>query len=349
MGAEGSFEVFTPGELEQEYETRAGKGDLNLWRALEKGYNKAVEQLIQPPRKQYKLEALGPTEFNFVSTGQPQTSLTPTSPRVRATRRDFVLPTATHDLHGSFWSLQRSTSTHPPPPCIVYLHSNMGSRLDALSIREYALGGGCHLAAFDFGGSGMSTGTYITGGLREATDLRNVLAYLQTTFHMERFLLWGHSLGAAAILLYLAEEAAKKTKAASESPHIHGVVLDSPYTTFQDMTESLIQTVKANGLPAPAPLLRLGMSMVTRSIEARAGFKLQQVNPLQSSKQCTTPALFCTGKQDLYVKTTVANQFMAAYGGPRSRIAFDGDHYGPRPPELKEFAMAFFLETLESS
>ncbi|RHY23308.1 hypothetical protein DYB25_010108 [Aphanomyces astaci] len=183
MGAEGSFEVFTPGEMEKEYEVRAGSGDLSLWKALEKGYTKVVDQLIQPPRKQYTLGSLGPSTFSFVVDSMPQTTLTPVSPRHHATREDFVVVTPTHSLHGSFWSVASSR-----------------------------------------------------------------------------------------------------------------------------------------------------------------GFS--HVNPLASSADCTAPALFCNGSLDLYVKTGVANQFIHKYGGPCTRLGFRGDHYGPRPVELHEFAVAFLRETL---
>ncbi|RHY82625.1 hypothetical protein DYB31_009549 [Aphanomyces astaci] len=179
MGAEGSFEVFTPGEMEKEYEVRAGSGDLSLWKALEKGYTKVVDQLIQPPRKQYTLGSLGPSTFSFVVDSMPQTTLTPVSPRHHATREDFVVVTPTHSLHGSFWSVASSR-----------------------------------------------------------------------------------------------------------------------------------------------------------------GFS--HVNPLASSADCTAPALFCNGSLDLYVKTGVANQFIHKYGGPCTRLGFRGDHYGPRPVELHEFAVALW-------
>ncbi|ETV73206.1 hypothetical protein, variant [Aphanomyces astaci] len=327
MGAEGSFEVFTPGEMEKEYEARAGSGDLSLWKALEKGYTKVVDQLIQPPRKQYTLGSLGPSTFSFVVDSMPQTTLTPVSPRHHATREDFVVVTPTHSLHGSFWSVASSRGfSHPSRrPCVLFLHSNMGTRVDALAIRDHVLAAGFSLASFDFGGSGHSTGTYITGGVREAVDVGYVLEFLKANYDLHRFFLWGHSLGAAAALLYMqqlnlstrpvalppaatiptgAELVTTRTSptttttlpSCSTSTHVAttshepqplvilAAVLDSPYTTFQDMTESIVETVKSNGLPAPAALLRLGMRMVTKSIESRGGFVVAQVRAWMSMR-----------------------------------------------------------------
>ncbi|KAG9409246.1 hypothetical protein AC1031_019496 [Aphanomyces cochlioides] len=322
MGVEGSFEVFAAGELENEYEKRGGKGDLSLWKALEKGYNAVVNQLIQPPRKRYTLAELGPVEYVLPRHSQ----------QIQVTRRDFVVQTPTHDIHGSLWSV--STTEAASTPCLVYLHSNMGCRLSVLEMRDRALAAGCNIAAFDFGGFGLSTGEFVTGGLREAEDIHHVLHHLHTELGMHNFFLWGHSLGAAAALLYM--EAHKNLP-------IIAAVLDSPYTTFSDMSENIVQTVKANGIPAPAALLHMGMNLVTKSVESRAGFQITQVNPLASSAACKTPALFCSGKNDMYVKRQVAAQFMDTYGGPCTQFGFDGDHYGKRPREMIGFGLDFLM------
>eukprot|EP01047_Picozoa_sp_COSAG01_P097285 COSAG01_NODE_27638_length_680_cov_2.660929_1_plen_91_part_10 len=56
---------------------------------------------------------------------------------------------------------------------MVYLHGNVGCRLEALEICDVVLGGPapCSLCTFDFGGCGASAGDTISLGLWEAEDV----------------------------------------------------------------------------------------------------------------------------------------------------------------------------------
>ena len=52
-------------------------------------------------------------------------------------------------------------------PCIVYCHGCSGTRMDAMDIAERMLPRGFNIFVFDFAGSGMSQGKYVTLGFNE--------------------------------------------------------------------------------------------------------------------------------------------------------------------------------------
>jgi len=60
-------------------------------------------------------------------------------------------------------------------PCLVYCHGNSGSRLDGLHLIKRVIKEGMGLFLFDFSGSGLSQGEYVTLGLNEKDDLETVI------------------------------------------------------------------------------------------------------------------------------------------------------------------------------
>lgn len=56
-------------------------------------------------------------------------------------------------------------------PCIVYMHGNSSARVEALPQLSLALTLGATLVAFDFSGSGLSGGEYVSLGYYEKDDV----------------------------------------------------------------------------------------------------------------------------------------------------------------------------------
>ena len=90
-------------------------------------------------------------------------------------------------------------------PCVLYLHGNVGSRLEAFEVLDILLSGPqpCCLCAFDFGSAGLSEGESLSLGLWESVDVGRVLAHLASEAVPEvdgdRLALWGRSMGAVSV------------------------------------------------------------------------------------------------------------------------------------------------------
>jgi alpha/beta superfamily hydrolase len=53
-----------------------------------------------------------------------------------------------------------------------------------------------NVVLFDFSGSGMSEGEYVTLGVRESQDLEDIIEVLYGEGKISDFALWGRSMGA---------------------------------------------------------------------------------------------------------------------------------------------------------
>jgi pimeloyl-ACP methyl ester carboxylesterase len=107
--------------------------------------------------------------------------------------------------------------------CIVYAHGLGSNKLEALSIAKSFLKQGYDVCSFDFSSSGRSEGDYTSYGLLEQDDVHAVLATLDNGFRYDKYVLWGRSMGSAAIIL-----------SQGSSPHrkVDCLILDSPFSSF---------------------------------------------------------------------------------------------------------------------
>ncbi|EQC26182.1 hypothetical protein SDRG_15986 [Saprolegnia diclina VS20] len=330
MGATGSCEVFGDGELEAELTKRGGRGDLSVTQAVQSGYNQMISWLLQPPRKTYTLDQLGPLTWTLGDSC--------------ITRTDFnvvcnsVSTNEPYSVRGYLWRAANEGRS-----LVVYMHSNMASSIDAIPIRDACLGAGFAFAAFDFGGCGLSTGPFVTGGFEERLQLQAVLSTLSALEPAyKQVFLWGHSLGAATALEFTAMAPEGDTTVA-------GLVLDSPYTSLADMIQSCFENAKSQGLYLPGFVLWMTMALARKSIQSRAGFSVDAVHPENASRKCHVPALFFSGSHDLYVPPTMASRVHDAYGGPATPMTFDGDHYGQRPIGVQKGAITFLKSLATNS
>ena len=85
---------------------------------------------------------------------------------------------------------------------VIYLHSNSGSRLESVNIRDALLHQNVEVVTLDLGGSGLSDGEYVSLGHHEQYDLHQLLLYLEP--NRCPIYLFGRSMGAVTSLLYLA-------------------------------------------------------------------------------------------------------------------------------------------------
>ena len=75
-------------------------------------------------------------------------------------------------------------------PCVVYLHANSGSRLNAKPTIRLMLPFGISVFCFDFSGSGLSSGKFVTLGSREHRDVEIVVKHLRAQHNVSRIALW---------------------------------------------------------------------------------------------------------------------------------------------------------------
>ena len=107
-------------------------------------------------------------------------------------------------------------------PCVVYLHGNCSSRLEAFCALPYLLPLNVTVVGFDFSGSGRSEGEWVTLGWQEHKDLEAVINYLRENRNISTVALWGRSMGAVTALLHAQNDAT-----------IMGMICDSPFSSLR--------------------------------------------------------------------------------------------------------------------
>ena len=85
---------------------------------------------------------------------------------------------------------------------------------------------GLNFCSFDFSGCGNSEGLGISFGANEQHDITAVIDALTKKYGIERFVLWGRSMGAASAIKYCENR---------DNFDIFGLILDSCYKSFEQL------------------------------------------------------------------------------------------------------------------
>lgn len=135
---------------------------------VSQGYDALVNAIIRPPRSRYTLDDLGGSRLFF--RGRP------------FVRTDLELRNARGmRICCSHWEPAPPARLTKELPCVIYLHGNSSSRLGCLENLAVVLAEGATMFAFDFTGSGLSAGEWVTLGWYEKDDLAAVVDHLRGT------------------------------------------------------------------------------------------------------------------------------------------------------------------------
>lgn len=284
------------------------------------GYQQLVNSIIRPPRCNYSMQHLGPKEFSFCG--------------VPFKRTDFQLRNKRDmKIECSHWepSIRKSAVL----PCVVYMHGNASGRIEAIHCLSMVLSLGVSLLAFDFTGSGMSDGEYVSLGAFEKDDLDAVVEHLRTGGTTSTIALWGRSMGAATALLH-----------GERDPSIAAMILDSPFSSLVTLAEELVEKGRKQGMFAPSLVVSIVIRWIRQSVRAEAGFDIHDLAPIDKADRCFIPALFVAAKEDSFIPITHSQAIYDVYMGDKNIILVDGDHSSPRPRFLFDSASIFLVNQM---
>lgn len=220
-------------------------------------------------------------------------------------------------------------------PCVVYCHANSGSKRDAEEIIYSLLPYNISVFSMDFSGSGKSGGAWVTLGANEVEDLEVAVEYLRQSHHVSTIGLWGRSMGAVTALMYSCRD-----------PCIAGVVADSPFSNLVQLMVELA-TNKEQGMAIPKPVVKVLLSFMRRSIRKRAGFRIDDVSPIDMMPGTYVPTLFGHGKDDAFIPLHHSEKLFVAHGSDaKNFVAFEGDHNSMRPSYWYDNGMTFLVSVL---
>ena len=269
------------------------------------GYSQLVNSIIRPPRCKYSMQQLGPKTFTFCGS--------------KFSRRDFELKNKMDmKLQVSHWTpVNRNADALP---CVVYMHGNASGRIEALHTLGMVLSLGATLLAFDFSGSGMSDGEYVSLGHYEKDDLDVVIEMLRKEGKTSTIALWGRSMGAATALMH-----------GERDPSIAGMILDSSFSSLVTLAEELVENGRKKGMFAPEVLVAIVLRWIRQSVQTEANFDINDISPVSHADKVFVPALFVAAHGDKFIAPSHSKEIYEKYAGDKNIIMVDGDHSTPRP------------------
>mmetsp|Transcript_21313 Transcript_21313/g.38963 ORF Transcript_21313/g.38963 Transcript_21313/m.38963 type:complete len:525 (+) Transcript_21313:112-1686(+) len=294
------------------------------WKSLvTESYDILWKMIIRPPRSQYAVSELGYQRFRFQD-------------KAYVRQDEQVVNERGMKMECShYYPLDPKTSGHPPEklPCVIYLHGNCSSRLEAVDSLRVLLPRRVSVFCLDLAGSGLSEGEYISLGYYEEQDLKVVIKHLKDSGRVSAIGLWGRSMGAATSILRAAGD-----------PTLGACVLDSPFSSLRLVAEEL---VNSGIVSVPDFLLNMALQNVREEIQKRANFDIEELVPLRKAPLARSPAIFAVAKDDDFVLPHHTERLYQAWGSaPQDKklVTFAGGHNGPRPQWFLDEA-ATFLET----
>eukprot|EP01087_Luapelamoeba_hula_P017630 TRINITY_DN5574_c0_g1_i1.p1 TRINITY_DN5574_c0_g1~~TRINITY_DN5574_c0_g1_i1.p1 ORF type:complete len:413 (-),score=64.95 TRINITY_DN5574_c0_g1_i1:84-1283(-) len=283
------------------------------------GYNTLVDAIIRPPRLTYDIEDLGPRRFTMGGKPCIRTDLELKNGRGQMIQMSHYEPCA---------------RPREQLPCVIYLHGNCGSRLDAVDCLHILLPYFITLVSIDFTGSGLSDGDYVSLGYYEKDDLQTVVDYLRASGKVSRIGLWGRSMGAATSLLYGVTD-----------PSIACMVLDSPFTSLTTVAKELVESSQ---IKVPKMMVNIGLKMIRKTILSKAKFDINKLEPVVAAEGCFIHVLFVHGESDTFIGVHHAKELHEKYAGDKNLILVEGDHNSNRPKFFFDSVSIFFHNMLLS-
>jgi pimeloyl-ACP methyl ester carboxylesterase len=253
-------------------------------------------------------------------------------PHSSKTPADFLLPFETLDLptgaagpHLGAWYCPVPTNS---PFLVLLFH---GYAMDKASMLPeaaafHALGIPSLLA--DFRGSGDSSASHVTIGFEESEDVAAVVRFARARFPGAKLVLYGQSMGAAAILRAVARHEVKP----------EAIVLEAVFDTLLHTVQNRFDAMKLPSFPA-APLLVFWGGF-------QFGFDGFDLSPLADARSVRCPALFLHGSGDPRARPSEADRVRAAVPGGASMVIFPSTVHDDtairHPVEWRKTLQAFF-------
>mmetsp|Transcript_6092 Transcript_6092/g.14582 ORF Transcript_6092/g.14582 Transcript_6092/m.14582 type:complete len:367 (-) Transcript_6092:107-1207(-) len=284
-------------------------------------YAELWKAIIRPPRDTYEIKDLGPTVFSIENRTYQRTDISLQNSRG-------------HTILCSHFEPIPSERVAERLPCVVYLHGNCSSRLEAVSTVPVLLPFNITVFCFDFSGSGLSDGEYVSLGYYERDDLAVVVNHLRESHRVTCIGLWGRSMGAVTALLH-----------GDRDPSIAAMVLDSPFSDLTVLAEELVDVYVS--FKIPKWMVGVAMQLITSSIRDKADFDISDLVPIDHVEKTFIPALFTAAYNDTFIRPQHAKRLYEKYAGDKNFVMMEGDHNSTRSKFFMDSVAIFFLTTLQ--
>jgi alpha-beta hydrolase superfamily lysophospholipase len=245
---------------------------------------------------------------------------------------DFGLPYEVHEFPGRSGLLSAWHVPHPAPRGLVLLfHGYHGCKSHVLPETKafHELGFACLLT--DFPGCGDSDGHATTIGRRESRDVARTVEYARGRWGGGRLVLFGASMGAAAILRAVARHGVAAD----------AVILECPFDRLVNAVAVRCRLLRVPAFPTAHLLVLWG--------GLRLGFNGFRHNPAEYARGVRCPVLLMCGTRDPKVTRDQVEAIRANLAGERAVHYFEGleheSYVAKRPEEWRQQVRRFLGES----
>jgi hypothetical protein len=243
--------------------------------------------------------------FTGVTVPKPHDEATPAAFGMPFERHAIVMHERERSVKLGAWWIPHEQ----PRGAVILFHGFTASKAQLLPEAASFHARGFNVLMVDFRGSGDSSESYTTVGYDEAADVRAAVRYARDVLQQPPLVLYGHSMGAAAILRAVA--------LGHDERDVSALVLSS---VFDTMLNTVKQRFTSMGVyPTPfAELLVLWGGLQT-------GYWAFGHNPVEYARRCRLPTLVLHGSEDVRATPAQARSvFDALPEGHKTWLEFPG-------------------------
>ena len=252
----------------------------------------------------------------------------------RASPGDYSLAYETHTFAGA---LGRLSAWHIPHNnrrgMVLLFHGYQGCKAHLLAEAKafHEMGYACLL--IDFPGSGDSEGEATTVGRHEALDVARTVDYVRDHWKNETVILFGASMGSAAIL---------------RAVYVHrvepdGIILECPFDRLVNAVGARCRMLGLPAFPTAHLLVFWGGLLV--------GFNGFRHNPVDYARGVRCPVLLLHGTNDVKTPVAQVERIYAQLAGEKMVHYFEGlgheSYVAKQPEEWKRQVRRFLLSQAE--
>lgn len=187
---------------------------------------------------------------------------------------------------------------------VILFHGFSSSKSSLLAYAQEFTAKGYATLLVDFRGSGGSSGFTTTIGFKEAEDVTAAVAYARERFPEDELILFGCSMGAAAIM-----------KAAEDNVlPVDKLIIECPFGSLLTTTRTRFEAMGFPAFPFAELLLFYG--------GLHTGFNPFKHNPTDYAEQITIPTLLLYGAKDQRVSRQEIDQIYANLAGEKELVVF---------------------------
>ena len=207
-------------------------------------------------------------------------------------------------------------------PLVVLFHGYAAEKSSLMAEARLLRELGASVLLVDFRGSGGSSESYTTLGALEAEDVKAAVDYARGALAHPALILYGQSMGAAAILR------AVQTQGVTAD----GLILEAIFDTLLNAVRNRFRAMGVPSYPSAELLVFWG--------SRQSGFDGFALNPVADAASLSTPVLFLHGAEDRRATLAQARRVYAAVPGPKTFRVFEGTGHtslaAQRPAEWKD-------------